>query len=238
MHFCRRYPVFRRGTCRGRARFSPAADCGAAPGRLLWGHGRRHPALNAIERGRPARPPSSCCRWSTTSCAGWRRRSWPRRSRARRCRPTALVHEAYLRLVGARATSRPVGRPRSLLRRRRRGHAPHPGGQCPPQTQPQARRRTGRARTSTRLELAASRILEDLLALDEALTRLAAKDPMKAELVKLRFFAGLTIEAGRETARHLPRARRIATGPMPAPGCTRRFGRPRQPRADHLALGK
>ena len=34
---------------------------------------------------------------------------------------------------------------------------------------------------------------EDLEALDEALTKLAAEDPAKAELVKLRFFAGLTI---------------------------------------------
>jgi RNA polymerase sigma factor (TIGR02999 family) len=33
----------------------------------------------------------------------------------------------------------------------------------------------------------------DLLALDEALTRLATKQPAKAELVKLRFFAGLTM---------------------------------------------
>ena len=34
---------------------------------------------------------------------------------------------------------------------------------------------------------------EDLPALDEALTRLAAHDPIKAEVVKLRFFAGLTM---------------------------------------------
>ena len=34
---------------------------------------------------------------------------------------------------------------------------------------------------------------DDLLALDEALTRLAAQDPIRAELVKLRFFAGLTM---------------------------------------------
>jgi RNA polymerase sigma factor (TIGR02999 family) len=33
---------------------------------------------------------------------------------------------------------------------------------------------------------------DDLLALDEALTRLAAQDPVKAELVKLRYFIGLT----------------------------------------------
>src|SRR4029079_7991694 len=35
---------------------------------------------------------------------------------------------------------------------------------------------------------------EDLLALDEALHKLAACDPVKAELVKLRYFAGLTSE--------------------------------------------
>ena len=35
---------------------------------------------------------------------------------------------------------------------------------------------------------------EDLLALDEALARLAARDPVKAELVKLRHFAGLTVD--------------------------------------------
>jgi RNA polymerase sigma factor (TIGR02999 family) len=35
---------------------------------------------------------------------------------------------------------------------------------------------------------------EDLLALDEALALLAAEDPSKAQLVKLRYFAGLTLE--------------------------------------------
>jgi DNA-directed RNA polymerase specialized sigma24 family protein len=34
---------------------------------------------------------------------------------------------------------------------------------------------------------------DDLLALDEALTRLAEQDPVRADLVKLRFFAGLTM---------------------------------------------
>jgi RNA polymerase sigma factor (sigma-70 family) len=34
----------------------------------------------------------------------------------------------------------------------------------------------------------------DLIALDEALNQLAAHDPRKAELVKLRYFAGLTIQ--------------------------------------------
>lgn len=35
---------------------------------------------------------------------------------------------------------------------------------------------------------------DDLLALDEALTRLAAREPAKAELVKLRYFAGMSID--------------------------------------------
>jgi RNA polymerase sigma factor (sigma-70 family) len=35
---------------------------------------------------------------------------------------------------------------------------------------------------------------DDLLAIDEALNLLAAKDPVKAELVKLRYFAGLTAD--------------------------------------------
>ena len=46
---------------------------------------------------------------------------------------------------------------------------------------------------SKRTQVAAPEPCEDLLALDEALNRLAAKDPRKAELVKLRHFAGLTV---------------------------------------------
>ena len=49
------------------------------------------------------------------------------------------------------------------------------------------------------MELVESRLIaphpdEELLAVDEALNRLAAHDPEKAELVKLRYFVGLTIE--------------------------------------------
>ena len=39
---------------------------------------------------------------------------------------------------------------------------------------------------------------EDVLALNEALDKLAAKDPRKAELVKLRYFTGVTIEEAAE----------------------------------------
>ena len=44
------------------------------------------------------------------------------------------------------------------------------------------------------LDLPQPQLSEDLLALDEALSRLAAIDVEKAELVKLRYFAGLTLE--------------------------------------------
>ncbi len=50
------------------------------------------------------------------------------------------------------------------------------------------------------LDLVHEESLEDLLALDEALNRLAAEYPDKAELVKLRYFAGLSID---ETAHAL-----------------------------------
>jgi RNA polymerase sigma factor (TIGR02999 family) len=44
------------------------------------------------------------------------------------------------------------------------------------------------------VELAADAGSDDVLALDEALTRLAAEDPVKAQLVTLRYFAGLSVE--------------------------------------------
>ena len=47
-------------------------------------------------------------------------------------------------------------------------------------------------------DLACDGCSDDLLALDEALTELAQTDPAKAELVKLRYFAGLTIEQAAE----------------------------------------
>ena len=73
--------------------------------------------LSAIERGDPGRP-SDSCPWSTTSCAAWPRRSSPQEKPGQTLQATALVHEAYLRLVGdqdpagtAAATSSPP-RPR------------------------------------------------------------------------------------------------------------------------------
>ena len=57
------------------------------------------------------------------------------------------------------------------------------------------------------------RTADDLLALDEALTELAAQEPLKAELVKLRYFAGLTVEEAAAGPGHLPGRPPSATGP-------------------------
>jgi RNA polymerase sigma factor (sigma-70 family) len=48
-------------------------------------------------------------------------------------------------------------------------------------------------------EPAAPRLSDDVLALDQALEQLAARDPGKAEVVKLRYFAGLTMEQTAES---------------------------------------
>lgn len=103
---------------------------------------------------------------------------------------TALVHEAYLRLVGDQQ-ERPwenrrhffgaaaEAMRRILIDRARRKQTPRHGGGW------------------QRVPLDDSQRMEeptvDVLALDEVLTRLAQKQPLKAELVKLRFFAGLTM---------------------------------------------
>jgi RNA polymerase sigma factor (TIGR02999 family) len=55
------------------------------------------------------------------------------------------------------------------------------------------------------LDVAAPGVSDELLALDEALTRLAAADPQAAELVKLRYFAGFTIKQAAEVLGVSPR---------------------------------
>jgi RNA polymerase sigma factor (TIGR02999 family) len=105
---------------------------------------------------------------------------------------TALVHEAYLRLVDADEAQHWNSRGHffaaaaEAMRRilvenaRRRRSSKHGGGRV--------------HQSLDHVQVAAPQPVEDLLALDEALDRLAARDPVKAELVKLRYFAGLTIE--------------------------------------------
>jgi RNA polymerase sigma factor (TIGR02999 family) len=102
-----------------------------------------------------------------------------------------LVHEAYLRLVGEDEQPKWDSRAhffaaaaeamrRILVEKARRKKRVKHGG----------------ARSRVDLEAVgflAKEPSEDIEALDEALTKLAAEDTLKAELVKLRFFAGLTM---------------------------------------------
>jgi RNA polymerase sigma factor (TIGR02999 family) len=107
---------------------------------------------------------------------------------------TALVHEAYLRLVGAQdpgwngrnhflAAAAEAMR-RILVERSRRKRADKRGG---------AFRRVDLNEVDLPAVPGGAQAA-DLLALDEALNRFAAHDPVKAELVKLRYFVGLSIE--------------------------------------------
>jgi RNA polymerase sigma factor (TIGR02999 family) len=102
---------------------------------------------------------------------------------------TALVHEAWLRLAGSE-TKRWQGRAhffaaaaeamRHILvdRARRKRRAKHGGGQ--------------QAVDVNELEIAANAGDEKLLQVHEALEKLAVEDPIRAEVVKLHFFVGLT----------------------------------------------
>jgi RNA polymerase sigma factor (TIGR02999 family) len=102
---------------------------------------------------------------------------------------TGLVHEAYVRLVDDAEARRSFNNRshffaaaatvmrRILIDNARRKHAAKHGGGL--QRQPLD-------------AVAAPEPNENLLAVDEALTKLAAKDPAKAKLVELRYFAGLT----------------------------------------------
>ncbi|MFO0891358.1 MAG: ECF-type sigma factor [Isosphaeraceae bacterium] len=105
--------------------------------------------------------------------------------------PTALVHEAFLRLVDPRGEARWDHRGhffaaaaeamrRILVESARRKIALKRGGD------------RGRADRDI-AELAAPERPEELIALDEALAKLSETDPRAAELVKLRYFAGLSM---------------------------------------------
>src|SRR5215472_10288533 len=108
--------------------------------------------------------------------------------------PTALVHEAYVRLVDVPRSQQFDGRGRFfaaaaeamrriLVEQARRRQAAKRGGNH--QRQP----------LDSELLVVPSDVhrVDDLLALDDALNKLAADDPPKAELVKLRYFAGMTL---------------------------------------------
>src|SRR5207249_312096 len=109
---------------------------------------------------------------------------------------TALVHEAYLRLVdGAGAlhwNSRAhfFGAAAEAMRRILVDQA----------RRKQAGKRGGRSRRVSldAVDVACTPPDDDLLAIDEALTRLAAEDGQAARLIQLRYFAGLSLEEAAE----------------------------------------
>ena len=104
---------------------------------------------------------------------------------------TALVHEAWLRLVDENGRARFNSRAhffgaaaeamrRILIERARRKQALRHGA--------------GKEHVDIDgVEIAAKTDGEDLLAVNDALIKFAARDPLKAELVKLRYFVGLTL---------------------------------------------
>ena len=105
---------------------------------------------------------------------------------------TALVHEAYLRLVDAQ----------SIQHWNSRGHFFAAAAEAMRRIlidsarRKQAQKRGGQAKRVDldALDLADHPASDKLLAMEDALVRLAAKDRVKAELVKLRYFGGLTTE--------------------------------------------
>jgi RNA polymerase sigma factor (TIGR02999 family) len=122
---------------------------------------------------------------------------------------TALVHEAYLRLVGSGA---------GTWDNRRHFYAAAAEAMrriLVEQARRKRRLRHGGGKQRVDLDEACSLVQppsDDLLALDEALTRLAALNPLRAEVVKLRFFAGLTMpEVAQALGISLPTAERYWT---------------------------
>lgn len=105
---------------------------------------------------------------------------------------TALVHEAYLRLVGDQNGSPWDGR----------GHFFAAAAEAMRRILVESARRRLRQKRGggmARVELDGADIVvsqgpEELLAVDEALDKLAAEDPRAADLVKLRYFAGLSVD--------------------------------------------
>ena len=104
---------------------------------------------------------------------------------------TALVHEAYIRLVG--------DEPQNW---NSRGHFFCAAAEAMRRIlieNARSKRKLKRGGDQHRVDLsdadiAIERDINDLLSLDEALIKLAQEDPAKADLVKLRYFGGLTLE--------------------------------------------
>jgi RNA polymerase sigma factor (TIGR02999 family) len=116
---------------------------------------------------------------------------------------TGLVHEAYLRLVDAEKAQHWNSRGhffgaaaeamrRILVENARRRNSPKRGGDLERQDWSTSK-------------IVAPEVSDNLIALDEALDKLANEDPTSAEIVKLRYFAGLTVNQAAEVLGVSPR---------------------------------
>jgi RNA polymerase sigma factor (TIGR02999 family) len=107
---------------------------------------------------------------------------------------TALVHEAYLRLADGdpaphwNSRTHFFGAAAQAMRRILIDHA----------RRRQADKRGGQGRRVPLEAVGFTSSADELLNIDEALTRLAAEDPQAARLIELRYFAGLSIEDAAE----------------------------------------
>jgi RNA polymerase sigma factor (TIGR02999 family) len=111
--------------------------------------------------------------------------------------PTALVHEAFVRLVGSTGAA---------TRRPRRWESPAHFFACAARAMrriliDRARQKRSQKRGAARrrldvdaIDLVSRASPDQLLAVDEALAKLGRKDPAAARLVEVRYFAGLTVE--------------------------------------------
>jgi len=116
--------------------------------------------------------------------------------------PTALVHEAYLRMVA-----------RQDLHCKNRAHFLGLAARCMRDILiDHARRRGADKRGGSLRKVSVDEVVDffqardlDLVALDDALTGLAAVDPQKSRVVELRFFGGLTVDEAAEVLGLSPR---------------------------------
>lgn len=123
--------------------------------------------------------------------------------------PTALVHEVYLRLLGKPCASTT----REEMSWKSREHFFSAAANAMRQILIESARRKSRQKRGGGLhrdsldpdQIAEPELAEELLALDEALTALAVVEPRIAELVKLRFFGGLTLKEAAAVLEIAPR---------------------------------
>ena len=157
-------------------------------------------------------PPSNFCRWSMTSCGKLAAQRLAQEKPGQTLQATALVHEAYLRLVdGERSPA--LEQPRPFL------CAPRPrpcGGFW--SNEPATRSDSKHGGDRQRIDLDEAAIVPtpsrtNLSGARRSFGKLASRNARRRpELVKLRFFAGLTIEEAGRHARHPAAHRRSPLG--------------------------